>query len=221
VNLYLDIETIPPTSGDHLSRIRADVKPPGQYKKADSIAQWMAENGATAAQEEFAKLSLDGLYGEVCVIGFAVDDGPLSTVAQEAGEKQLLETAFRLIDEAAIGMDGQPHQVVVVGHNIEWDMRFLMQRAIRHGVRVPRSMVRAFDSARDYTYDTMRVWAGYKGFVKCRDLARELLNDDSDDIDGSQVAAAWTQDPALVATHCIHDVRRVRDLYKKFNEVIL
>lgn len=217
MNLFLDIETIPPAAGDHMARIRAEIKPPGQYKKPESIAQWMAEQGDSAAAEEFGKLALDGLYGEVCVVGFALDDGAVRTVTKQTTEKDLLDTAFRLIDEAAtVEPSGATHSVVVVGHNIEWDTRFLFQRAVRLGVRVPRCMRRAFEDPRNHVYDTMRQWAGYKGFVKCKDLSRELLGDPCDDIDGSQVATAWKENQSLVEQHCARDVARVRNLHNLF-----
>lgn len=214
--LFLDIETLPPSEGDHLDRIRAGIKAPGQYKKPDSIAQWLAENADTLAAEEFAKLGLDGLYGRVCCIGWAVNDEDVRiSVDAGQGERTLINAAFGAIQTRSMDASGSSRSLSPVGHNIEFDLRFLMQRAVRYGIQVPACLRAAFDpdKGRYNTFDTMRVWSGFKGFTKLKDLARELLDDDGSDIDGADVATAWAIDPQRVVEHCRRDVERVRRLY--------
>lgn len=222
--LFLDIETIPPSGGGHFERIKAGIKPPAGYKKPESIAEWMAENADRCANEELAKLGLNGLYGEVCVIGFAVGDGPVDTARTEDGaEADLIRFAFDTITAQSVSdKSGYEHGLQVVGHNIEFDIRFLFHRAVRHGIRIPRCIRGAFDpdKGRYNTFDTMKVWSGWRDYVKLKDLARELLGDANEDIDGSEVAAMWASDPAKVVEHCRQDVERVRNLYKKFMAVL-
>lgn len=216
--LFIDIETLPPQGGEHLARIRATIKPPAQYKKPDSIAQWMAENADALALEEFGRLGLDGLYGQIACIGFAMNDGLVQIVSapKSNDEAGLLRGAFSLIETTSSDLGG-PRYLSPVGHNIEFDVRFLMQRAVRHSVEIPRCLRNAFDpeKGRFQCFDTMRVWSGFKGFTKLKDLSRELLGDDGSDIDGSEVAATWAADPAKVIEHCRRDVERVRALYKR------
>lgn len=221
--LFLDIETLPPSGGGHFERIRAGIKPPAQYKKPESIAEWMAENADRCANEELAKLGLNGLYGEICVIGFAAGDGEVFTGQLMSDEKGLIEYVFGQISTLAQSdRSGYEHGLTVVGHNIEFDIRFLFHRAVRHGIRIPKCIRPAFDpdKGRYNTFDTMKVWSGYRDFVKLKDLARELLGDACEDIDGSEVAGLWATDPGKVVEHCRQDVERVRALYRKFTAVL-
>lgn len=222
--LFLDIETLPPSGGGHLERIRAGIKAPAQYKKPESIAEWMAENADRCANEELAKLGLNGLYGEICVIGFAVGDLPAIVANRvEENEAELITSAFEMIaTHATSDRSGYEHALTVVGHNIEFDIRFLFHRAVRHGIRIPKCIRPAFDpdKGRYSCFDTMKVWSGWKDYVKLKDLARELLGDACEDIDGSEVAGLWATDPGKVVEHCRQDVERVRALYRKFAAVL-
>ena len=98
--LTLDLETLPSDSTALLATMRANVKPPGQYKKADSIAQWMAENSEAAALEEFGKTGLDGLYGRICVAGYAIGAKPVVALRLDAydSERIFLERLFATLD---------------------------------------------------------------------------------------------------------------------------
>lgn len=217
--LFLDIETLPPQGGDHLARIKAAIKPPGQYKKPESIAQWLAENADSLAQEEFCKLGLDGLYGQVCVIGVAVNDSApyMHRLDTHEDERALIDTALSMIQHESCDVSGSSRSLSPVGHNIDFDLRFLMQRAVRYGISIPSCLRNAFDpdKGRYNVFDTMKVWSGYGKYVKLKDLARELLADECDDIDGSDVASAWATNPDKVVEHCRRDVERVRTLYRK------
>lgn len=218
--LYLDIETLPPQGGQHLARIRAGITAPGQYKKPESIAQWMAENADSVAAEEHAKLGLDGLYGGVCVIGWAINDLSIDTHDLRAysttGEAGLIEHAFSQIQSASIDNSHASRNLSPVGHNIDFDLRFLMQRAVKYGITIPQCLRLAFDpdKGRYNTFDTMKVWAGFKGWAKLKDMSREIFGDEATDIDGSDVAKVWAGDPGKVVEHCRQDVGRVRRLYK-------
>lgn len=218
--LFLDIETIGPADPRHLARIRAGVTAPGQYKKPESIAAWMAENADAVAAEEHGKLGLDGLYGEVCVIGWAVNDRQVMTFDTRAysttGEAGLIEHAFDQIQAASKDDSGNGRALSPVGHNIDFDLRFLMQRAVKFGVTIPPCLRAAFDpdKGRYNTFDTMKVWAGFKGWAKLKDMSRELFGDECEDIDGADVASIWAVDPGKVVEHCRQDVERTRKLYK-------
>jgi 3'-5' exonuclease len=218
--LFLDIETLPPQGGDHFTRIRAGIKAPGQYKKPESIAEWLASNADALANEEVAKLGLDGLYGQVCVIGWAVNGEKVATLSlqdcPETGEAGLISLAFSVIQSASVDGSTSWRALSPVGHNIEFDIRFLMQRAVRYGISVPPCLRKAFDpdKGRYETFDTMKAWSGFKGWTKLKDMTRELFGDAGDDIDGADVASVWASDPAKVIEHCRQDVERVRRLYK-------
>lgn len=212
--LFLDIETLPPSGGGHLERIRATITPPGQFKKPESIAAWMAENADAMAIAELGKLGLDGLYGRVCCIGYALNDGEIF-MQSGADESVLISDAFRHIHALSIDGSNASRALSPVGHNIDFDLRFLMQRAVRYRIQVPACLRAAFDpdKGRFNQFDTMKAWAGFKGWTKLKDMSRELFDDAGDDIDGADVAAMWAADPVKVLEHCRRDVERVRKLY--------
>ena len=214
--LYTDIETLPSTDPYLIDRIKAGIKPPGQYKKPESIAEWMAANAESATQEELAKTALDGLYGSIACICWAVDDGPIFSgmVDTDLPEPVMIRQTFEAMDKAATDNLGHMHTLVPVGHNIEFDIRFLFQRSVKYGIRMPHCLNPSFfANDRMNVRDTMKLWAGFKGYVKLKDLARELLGDTGLDIDGSEVAFYWKQKPLLVVDHCKQDVERVRKLF--------
>ena len=73
--VYLDIETIPCQSPEYREEVRANITAPAQYKKPESIAEWIEKNGDAAADEIVAKTSFDPAHGHICTIGFAIGDG--------------------------------------------------------------------------------------------------------------------------------------------------
>ena len=76
MQIYLDIETIPTQSQAVRDMIRETLSPPGNIKKAESIAAWWAEQGETALADAIAKTALDPATGHICTIGWAVNDEP-------------------------------------------------------------------------------------------------------------------------------------------------
>lgn len=215
--LFLDVETVPPRTGAVLERVRAAIQPPAQYKKPESIAAWMAENADAAAAEQVSKLGLDGLYGELVVIGFAIGGGaPVIGQATNGDERALIQRFFEMVEEFATKRaDGASNDLQIVGHNVEFDLRFILHRAVKHALAIPPSLRRAFhpEKGRYHTFDTMRMWAGWKGYVKLRDLDRELFGIEGEDIDGKDVAATWASDPQKVMDHCAMDIERTRRVF--------
>lgn len=224
-HIYLDIETTPPEKAGIFERIKAEIRPPANYKKQETIEKWLAEEGEAAATEQFNKLALDGLYGQIVCIGFAVDDQPVKTItANGCHENELIARAFAEIDALSLNpATGHNDILQIVGHNIEFDIRFLYQRAVRYGIRIPRSLRETFKPGQSQyaTVDTMKIWSGYRGYVKLKDLAREMLGDAGDDIDGKDVAATWAINPDEVERHCALDVNRVRRLHGMMMAILM
>ena len=223
-HIYLDIETTPPEKAGIFERIKAEIRPPANYKKQETIEKWLAEEGEAAATEQFHKMALDGLYGQIVCIGFAMDDQPVTTItAIDCKESDLIMRAFDEIDALSLNpITGHNDILQIVGHNIEFDIRFLYQRAVRYGIRIPRSLRETFKPGQSQyaTVDTMKIWSGYRGYVKLKDLAREMLGDAGDDIDGKDVAATWAINPDEVERHCALDVDRVRRLHRMMDFIL-
>ena len=84
--VFFDIETIPCQLPGVLDEFKAAVTAPAQYKKPESIAEWLKENRDSEGEAAWLKTSFDGGMGHVVCIGLAVDDG------DEAGPHKAGET---------------------------------------------------------------------------------------------------------------------------------
>lgn len=217
--LYLDIETIPAQSPEVHAAIAETVKPPAQMKKAETIAAWEANDKAQAVQDAIAKTSLDGTYGHVCCIGFAVnDDKPdcryLAGAYSPEFEAEALREFFTKADEVG---RGNPYPVCAVGHNIiGFDLRFIWQRAIILGVRVPNWFPRDPKPWSNEAFDTMLAFAGQRGMIGMDRLCRVLGIEGKTDIDGSMVASLWEAGRADdIARYCMDDVERTRAIHRR------
>ena len=223
VTIYLDIETCPAQDPAVKADFLASVKAPGQYKKPESIAEWMKENAEAEADSAWRKTSFDGALGHICVIGLAFDDGhPVALHSPEwlKDEAFILESFFTQID-ARIAQ--QPNvRPVFVGHNvIDFDLRFIFQRAVMLGVRPSRHVPFSAKPWDDGVFDTMVRWAGTKDRVKLDKLAKAMGlqlkgSEIGEEIDGSKV---WdfVRDGRIadVAKYCCGDIERTRGIHKR------
>lgn len=187
--LYLDIETIPAQRPDVLEEITESkfselqasiqaIKPPGSYKKEETIVAWWNDEAPkviealkAAASDEvdaaYRKTGLDGAFGQICVIGFALDNNAPRTVwsmdwDEDKTERELLEDFYcELTDAIPVN---QERAICVVGHNVAgFDLRFMVQRSIVSGVQPHRVIAGAFQAKpweSDKVYDTMVQWGG-------------------------------------------------------------
>ena len=206
--LFLDIETIPTDLDWVIDDLRANIKPPAQYKKPDSIAEWMEANAEQALADAIHSTGLDGSYGRITCIGYAFDDEPVQTVGTHL---QMTEHTI-LADFAA---DINSRKITkIVGHNIiDFDMEFLKKRAIIHGVKIELPFLASkYDSV---FFDTMTKWSAQKR-IKMDKLARVLGIEGKGDVDGSMV---WDMhqrgEHQAIADYCADDVRMVREIYKR------
>lgn len=203
--LWLDIETIPTQRPDEIERIRAEVVEhneqlarPHPQVKVDELVD-----------EAWRKTALDGAFGEVVCIGFAIDAAEPTVFSRlpADSERQLL-----VVFAALLGGLSRPH--LVSGHNVVgFDRVFLRQRALVHGVKLPAWFTRSVKPWDATTADTMLAWTGGvagKG-VSLDKLCRALGVPGKDGFDGSMVWDA-IRDGRLadVATYCAADVERTR-----------
>lgn len=203
--LWIDIETIPTQRADEIERIRADV----EEHNAQLAKPHSAARVAELVDEAWRKTALDGAFGEVVCIGFALDAAPPSGFVRlpAASERHLLEEFA-----AMLGALSRPYQVS--GHNVVgFDRPFLRQRALVHGVRLPAWFTRPVKPWDAVGADTMLAWTGgqpMKGIALDR-LCRALGLPGKDGLDGSMVWDA-IRDGRLddVARYCAGDVERAR-----------
>jgi hypothetical protein len=232
--LYLDIETIPTqrqdvcdyleeSLRDDLSAQLEAVCAPSNYKDAEKIAEYCANKRASLQSEFMTKLrekidgtGLDGAFGQVFCIGWALDnDGP--TTSYGMSERVVLEQFGKSLRIAA----SEQHTTTVIGHNVSsFDLRFLTQRFIVNGIRPPFVIARAAQAKPwevDRVFDTMVQWAGVGGRISLDRLCLALsLPSPKGEIDGSKVWQ-YVQDGKHdeVARYCERDVETARLVHRR------
>lgn len=228
--LFLDIETIPGQSPAVMEELKAEAeaekaacKAPANYKDPEKIAANIAEQHAAidaALDQRYRKTSFDGAFGQVVVIGLAVDDDdPVSIYSSGLHmESSLLKGMSEVIGDLI--KPSMHSATLVVGHNVSaFDLRFLVQRSIVCGVR-PHPIIARAAAAKpwevDRVYDTMVQWSGAGNRIKLDKLARALGLPGKGDFDGSKVwDAVKAGEIARVAEYCKDDVRMTRNVYRR------
>jgi 3'-5' exonuclease len=220
IDIFVDIETIPNQSPEFRSAVRATIKPPGNIKKPESVAAWLAENADAATDEAVAKTSFEPAYGHIACIGWAIGDGEVRSVSNTVigDECGNLAGFFDEINRSCgINMGRW------IGHYISgFDLRFLINRAIILGVGLPPSIILPRDSkpSGDQVFDTMTAWAGSRGTISQDKLAKALGLSGKGDFDGSMVADAWANgEHKKISAYCRADVETVRSIYRRFMAV--
>jgi hypothetical protein len=236
MDITLDIETIPAQDQGIIDAMRADVldelsdaleqvKVPGNYKDQAKIDAYVdeakeklrAEFEAKAA-EDYLKTSFDGGAGQVCVVGWALEDEePQSTHVDTAGmwrsEGEALDAFFTDLAAAC----RPTNRMRFIGHNlIAFDLRFIWQRAMVLKIKPPGCFPRDPKPWDDSVFDTMLQWAGARGTISMDRLCRTLGLPGKGDISGKDV---WPMVQAgrieEVAAYCRGDVQRTRAMFKR------
>lgn len=222
--ITLDIESIPAQRPDVLEEIRATIKPPGNIKKAETIAAWMEAEAPAAIDEAYRKTGLDGAYGQICVIGFAVDDaGPQTVWAPDwqnpNSERELLEDFYIALGDMI--SPSAERSIMLVGHNVvSFDLRFMVQRSIVKGIRPHGVIARAAQAKpweTDKVFDTMVQWAGAGNRISLDKLCKALgIESPKGDITGATV---WDAVKAgrieEVVEYCAGDVIATREVHRR------
>lgn len=219
MNVFFDIETICSQSAEVRAELAAAVTAPGQFKKPESIAEWLRENRDAEAEKAWLQTSFDGGLGQIVCIAWACDDGPVECVTaldlSLDAEHSMLSTWFNAMRSMHGG--GQGTRPCLIGHNSNaFDIPFVWKRAMVLGVKPPLWFPRDPKPWGESTYDTMVAWAGQRERISMERLCRIFGIDGKGGMDGSQV---WpmVRDGRLaeVAAYCRGDVERTRRIYKR------
>lgn len=245
-HLILDLETIPAQRPDVMAEIRegkqsalaADIeaiRAPGNYKDADKIAAWLSNEGQQKAQAlrdafdadvdaAYRKTGLDGAYGQICVIGFAVDNGKPQTVWSNDWqapncEAELLDDFYMVLGDVIA--PAWERTITVIGHNVaSFDLRFMVQRSIvnrirPHGVISRAAQAKPWES--DKVFDTMVQWAGVGNRISLDKLCKALgVPSPKSDITGATVWDAVKAGRITeVAEYCAGDVTATREVFRR------
>ena len=221
--IYLDLETVPSQDPCVRAEIEASIQPPGNMSKPDTISKWEAECKPELVEEAWKKTAMDGAYGQIVCAAIAADNEEPSVFFDtdwQTYEDQIIYDLFAgIVARYQPSRDTRP---IFIGHNlVNFDLRFLFQRSVVHGIRPP--IIIPFDAKPwdDKVYDTMIKWSGVGKTVSLEKLCRTFClpakgSEIGEDMDGSKV---WdfvkAGRIANVATYCKADVERVRALYKR------
>jgi len=183
--LYLDIETIPTSDEGVIDRLMGSAKAPSNYKDPEKIAAYVEGQKQTRIDHT----GLEGTWGEVVVVGYAVGGGKPQVEVRRPGEgeKPYLIRVANVLQQKLDG-DMLPF---VIGHNVMFDMRFLWQRAVINKVHLGFQLPVGRPPYSMEYFDTMQEWAGYRENISLGDLCFALGIKHDDSFSGSDVAAAW------------------------------
>ena len=219
MKLFVDIETLPTTDAAVIESLSAKITAPANYKKPESIAEWERENKAQAVLDAVAKTSFDGMYGRICCICYAFDDGEVFSVHGN-NERLILEQFYSHVYDKTTDMVGScltDIPATIIGHNVAgFDLPFLKHRSIIHGVKPPAAIMKAMNAKPwdGCIADTMLMWSSDREKRASMDkLCKAFGIEGKGDFDGSMVAATWPVDPQKVVDYCCADVERTRAMY--------
>lgn len=188
--------------------------------KESMIEKWefrfAIEKSQEVAEENWRKTSLDGSRGQICAFGIALNDLGTVVFYDDSDERSIIVDAFEyLSDNYDYGTNRIPK---FIGHNvINFDLRFLFQRCVVHGIKPPPFI--PFNPApwADNVFDTSTKWAGHGNRISMNNLCAALdMEGKSEGLDGSKVWD-YVKDGRIdeVAAYCKGDVDRTREIYKR------
>jgi len=246
INTYFDLETVPNQSNrqEFVDNAISNYKPPSSLSKTaacsalglspaetkviskdESIIQWVKkfgeENSYKEADHEWRKTALDGTYGEVISIAWAVGDSEIFAHARAIDspvtEAEMIQEFFVILNdwltsESGISID-KPY---FIGHNIPFDLKFLFRRAVILGIKPPFELPFSGYHGKDY-FDNMYAWCGRGEKISQHNLCKALgLEGKPEGVTGATV---WDYVKAgkidEVVEYNKDDIRAVREVYNR------
>jgi hypothetical protein len=227
----IDIETAPAQNIEIIELLAAEsvaekaaIKPPSNYKDEVKIAEYIAAKKLEIDadfENRYRKTALDGAYGQIAVIGIAVDDAEPVVFYQDDWrntEKRILADAFQYLRSSFDPT--QDRRPVFVGHNISgFDLRFIFQRCAVNSIAPPSMLPLNAKSWSESIADTMTMFAGFGNRISLDKLCRVLgIDSPKDGIDGSKVYD-YLRDGKIeeVAAYCKRDIKATREAYHRLS----
>ena len=201
--IFLDIETLP--APEHKHEVLREIHEFRKKKK-----NRFGEKYSVSFEQFLAGTGLDGTFGRIFCISYAIDDEMVHCICDE-DEKKILESFW----EAAKDVD------LFVGFNVmDFDLKYIIQRSMVNGVK-PKTKVRlSFARYRsEPIFDVMHEWNqwGYGKGVSLDALARALgIPSPKTKMDGSEVFKYYQKGKLKeICDYCNADVEVTRKIYKK------
>jgi hypothetical protein len=219
--LFWDLETIPTSDPEVIAEIEANIKPPGNISKPETIAKWMSDNKLPAVEKAIHDTGLDGGLGKIICIGFAKNDDETDSFTQ-GDEQDIIRRLFgHFTEECALHYSGgtADNPPILVGHNIlGFDLRFLYKRCVILGIKPPNRF--PFDRQQQArgVVDTKLMWEPDRHeYLSLDTLCKQLgvpspkQNMSGKDVWGFFKAGRIEE----IAEYCRADVGAARECYKR------
>jgi len=205
--LYFDIETLPVIEPAMVEKFRDRIKPPGNIKKPESIKKWFESN--SNIDNAISKTALDGAWGKVFCIAYAIDDGELQVI-QEESEIGM----FSSFKKVTVDENNTPRHLV--GHYIKgFDIPFMHKRMLVNGMG---PLFRFGAKAWEYNASCIgEMFSCDPRNVPKLDTLCCAFDVDSpkSDMDGSKVYQAFLDGKHHeINTYAMQDVRAIREIHK-------
>lgn len=209
--IYLDIETIPDERENVRDYFRKQVEPPGNLKKAETIAKWDIDDRPESENKAVRSLALNPWFARVVCVCLAVDDGPVVSFSGEEG--LILRKFYNLMHDRRQNHNGYGTEIFV-GHNIMFDIRVLHARFLVNRITPPRLPFNAKPWS-DSIFDTSNIFQDNQMRISMEKLCLAFGINGKGDFDGSQVFDAWNAgEIEKIKSYCMDDVDRVRSIHK-------
>ena len=203
--LYFDIETIP---------VDSEKMPLMRRLYEDKLAKDKRTGEMYQDFDDYYKrTALSGAFGQLFCIGVMKEKDGFETVNRviNGPEKAMLEAFWELASDVQL----------FIGHGIRFfDLKFLVQRSIIHGI--PYRKISLYKFADNPIYDTMDQWMSYEGTISLHELAIALGLPSPKDagIDGSQVYDFYLAGKHQeIFDYCQRDVVTVKTIYERLMAV--
>ena len=140
----------------------------------------------------------------------------LLSIVIDMTEAELLTLFFDAVGDIVMGENGRYERLTWIGHNvIEFDLRFLKQRAMVNNVR-PTVVIPADARHGNNVFDTMKEWAGWKGYVSLDKLAKAFGFEGKEGMSGTDVWPAFQAgEYEKIAEYNKSDVELTRKVYRR------
>lgn len=195
--MFLDIETIP------AEKDKKDILLELYNRKLEK-----GNKNLGTFEEYLESTGLDGSFGRICCLSYAVDD--TDPVSLSGDEKEILKKFWETARD--IGL--------FVGFNVmDFDLRFIYQRSVIHGIHPTQDL--SFARYRNSPiYDVMHEWSRWSnlGRTSLHGLAKALglQSSKGGDIEGRHVAKAYKEGKiAEICRYCEKDVELTRQIYRR------
>ena len=166
IKLFLDIETIPADESIKAG-LESDIRPPRNLSRPESLERWEAEAKPERVEDTFRKTALRGHQGRILCVGYIKETE--RGVAEDV-ISGLEPSILRYFWDLAKDVD------LFVGFNIlNFDLRFIVQRSIIHGIEPTRRLPFARYRS-EPVYDVMQEWECWgREYIKLGELAEAEL----------------------------------------------